>query len=179
MTKSSNWQPTTPPRPAPDEPAQTYAVHVELGQTTPTPQQLHQLADRLTAHHAETAINDHGYLTVQLPIPATDILTAAEQALILIVSAAQHSRIADTRIMQLNILHDLHELPPRVALPPPDLMPRLLSKAEAADQLGVSPQLMNRYANQGRWGAIRIGTTWAFPAVLIDQEKHRRHGTTP
>lgn len=179
MNERSDWQLTTPVRPAANEPGHTFAVHVELGETAPTDEQLHQLADRLGAHSAETAVNDYGYLTVQLAIPATDILAAAEQALLLVVGAAQHSRIADTRIVQLEILHDLDELQRRVALPPPALMPRLLSKAEAADELDVSPQLMNRYANEGRWGAIRIGATWAFPSVLIEQEKLRRRGTTP
>jgi hypothetical protein len=176
------WQLTTPVRPTEEDnsqtagESQTYAAHVELAETAPTAEQLDQLIDQLGAHNAEAAVNAYDYLTVQLEVPAADFVQAAEQALALVVDAAQRAGITDLRVVQLEILHDVDELQRRAALPPPALMPRLLSKTEAAGELDVSPQLMNRYANEGRWGAIRIGESWAFPAALIEQEKRRRRG---
>lgn len=156
------------------ETSHTYAAHIELHETAPSDDQLDQLVGLLADHGAAVGINDYGYLTVQLDVPATGIVGAAERAALLVVDAARRTDIGDSRLVQVEILDSTGELERRSAMPPPALLPKLLSKAQAAEELGISHQQMNRYANDGRYGAIRIGSDWAFPALHIEQEKKRR-----
>lgn len=159
------------------ETSHPYAAHIELYETAPSDDQIDQLVELLADHGAAAGINDYGYLTVQLDVPATGLVRAAERATLLVVDAARRTDIGDTRVIQFEILDSIDELERRSALPPPTLLPKLLSKAQAAEELGISHQQMNRYANDGRYGAMRIGSDWAFPAIYIEQEKRRRQRT--
>ena len=156
------------------ETSQVYAAHVELDESQPREEQLGHLRERLGGYNAAVGVNDYGFLTIQLDLAAVDLTHAAERAEQLVLGAARAAGAGSPAIVQLELYPDPGELERRAELPPQGWIPTLLAKTSAAAALGVAPQQMNRYAQNGRFGVMRVGRDYLFPEVLIEQEARQR-----
>lgn len=47
-------------------------------------------------------------------------------------------------------------------------IPDLVSKAQAAEILGVSPQAVQKMIEKGRLAGAQVGTTWVFRRVAVE-----------
>jgi excisionase family DNA binding protein len=55
-------------------------------------------------------------------------------------------------------------------------IPDLVSKAQAAEILGVSPQAVQKMVDKGRLAGAQAGTTWVFRRVVVERMAAGRKG---
>ncbi|WP_051362881.1 helix-turn-helix domain-containing protein [Amycolatopsis thermoflava] len=141
-------------------------VAVDLPADSLTEDQLDALAEVGAGYHAawSRSPSASGWLAVHLTLQAEVLRQATDLAFLVVPDLIKRAGLGWHTPVYLEAMTDA-EFQDRQEQPP---IPPLLSVAEAAAVLGRTEQAVRLQAEKGRYGAFRIGKTWAFPRSLVE-----------
>ncbi|WP_031467112.1 hypothetical protein [Sciscionella sediminilitoris] len=145
-----------------------FAAHIELDVRPTHETNTDTFFERLQPHHASTGLSPYGYLDAQLSIEARTLPEASTAATRAVTEAARAAGYGTPQIVALEVLTEAEH----TARQDNPVVPPLLSKAEAAAELGVVHQRVQQRADE--LGGIKVGNAWVFPAARIaaDRDHH-------
>ncbi|MEU0465050.1 helix-turn-helix domain-containing protein [Amycolatopsis sp. NPDC006131] len=141
-------------------------VAVDLQIDTLTEEQLDALTEVGAGYHAAWARSPSsaGWLSVQLTLQAEVLRQATDLAFLVVPDLIKRAGLGWHTPVYVEAMTDA-EFQDRQEQP---TIPPLASVAEAAELLRVSEQAVRQAAEKGRYGAFRIGKSWAFPRSLVE-----------
>lgn len=142
---------------------QHYAAEIDITDRLTGDDQIDQVMDALAAFAPSIHDNATGSSTITITITATTLGQATTEA-VERICALGHQPTAATVMTEAE--RDARE--GTIDLPP------LVSGAEAAKRLGLTPGAVTARIREGRLQGVQVGRTWAVPLAAIAAEITRR-----
>jgi excisionase family DNA binding protein len=141
-----------------------FSIHMELDRSGDMPDEhLDNLIELGEKFAAAWGTSTTGNLDVQFNLPAENLRQAADIAFAVIPDLVERAGLGRPAPLTFEALP--YEQFVREQEQP--TIPPLVGVGEAAVILNVSEQAVRQAAEKGRFGAFRIGKSWAFPRSLV------------
>lgn len=142
---------------------QQYVAQIDINDRLADDDQVDHVMDELAAFAPSIHDNAHGGSTITITITSASLGQASDEALRR-VTALGHQPTATTVMTESE--RDTRE--GTVDVPP------LVSGAEAAKRLGLTPGAVTARIREGRLQGVQVGRTWAVPLAAIAAEITRK-----
>lgn len=135
---------------------QQYVAQIDIAERIHDAEQTDEVMETLAAFSPSVRDNANGGSTITITVTAPDLAQAARSAL---------DRVAGTghQVLALTVMtEDEREAREGVIDVPP-----LVSGAEAAKHLGLTPGAVTAQIREGRLQGVQVGRTWAVPLAAV------------